>query len=95
LRYTKTQLNWWRDLVWAQTVTHARDWLAIHSTSDETREAVAAFHEKRAPRYEALRAAAVEGGRSCPSCGERGLAARHAYCPACGRKLSALAEGVP
>ena len=40
IRYTKTQLNWWRDLVWAQTVTHARDWLAIHSGSDETREAV-------------------------------------------------------
>ena len=47
LRYTKTQLNWWRDLVWSQTVTHARDWLAVHSTADETREAVAAFHEKR------------------------------------------------
>jgi len=43
LRYTKTQLNWWRDLVWSQTVTHARDWLAVHSTADETREAVAAF----------------------------------------------------
>ncbi|HYM52687.1 MAG TPA: enoyl-CoA hydratase/isomerase family protein [Candidatus Dormibacteraeota bacterium] len=95
MRYTKTQLNWWRDLVWGQTVTHARDWLAIHSTSDETREAVAAFHEKRSPRYEALRSTAVEGGRTCPQCGERGLAARHAYCPACGAKLSALAEGIP
>ncbi|MGH7342748.1 MAG: enoyl-CoA hydratase/isomerase family protein, partial [Candidatus Rokuibacteriota bacterium] len=61
LRYTKTQLNWWRDLVWSQTVTHARDWLSVHSTSDETREAVAAFHEKRAPRYEALRRLAAEG----------------------------------
>jgi enoyl-CoA hydratase/carnithine racemase len=95
LRYTKTQLNWWRDLVWAQTVTHARDWLAIHSTSDETREAVAAFHEKRAPRYDELRAAAAGGGRSCPSCGESGLSTRHAYCPACGANLSALAEGIP
>jgi enoyl-CoA hydratase/carnithine racemase len=34
LRYTKTQLNWWRDLVWSQTIEHARDWLAVHSTSD-------------------------------------------------------------
>ena len=32
MRYTKTQLNWWRDLVWSQTVHHARDWLAVHST---------------------------------------------------------------
>ena len=55
IRYTKTQLNWWADLVWAQTVTHARDWLAIHSGSDETREAVAAFHDKRAPTTRAAR----------------------------------------
>jgi len=55
LRYTKAQLNWWRDLVWSQTITHARDWLAVHSTADETREAVAAFHEKRPPRYDELR----------------------------------------
>jgi enoyl-CoA hydratase/carnithine racemase len=51
LRYTKTQLNWWRDLVWSQTVQHARDWLAVHSTADETKEAVAAFHDKRDPRF--------------------------------------------
>jgi enoyl-CoA hydratase/carnithine racemase len=96
VRYTKTQLNWWRDLVWAQTVTHARDWLAVHSTSDETREAVAAFHEKRVPRYDALRAAAAASeGRTCPSCGETGLSTRHAYCPGCGANLSALAEGIP
>src|ERR671911_353518 len=54
IRYTKTQLNWWRDLVWAQTVTHARDWLAIHSGSEETREAVRAFHDKRVPDYTRL-----------------------------------------
>jgi enoyl-CoA hydratase/carnithine racemase len=95
LRYTKTQLNWWRDLVWAQTVTHARDWLAVHSTSDETREAVAAFHEEREPHYDALRAAAVGGGRTCPSCGETGLSLRAAYCSGCGARLSALAEGIP
>jgi enoyl-CoA hydratase/carnithine racemase len=95
LRYTKAQLNWWRDLVWSQTVPHARDWLAVHSGSDETREAVAAFHEKRAPRYEELRAGAATGERTCPECGETGLALRHAYCPACGARLTALEEGVP
>ena len=35
LRYTKTQLNWWRDMVWSQTVQHARDWLP--STPPPTR----------------------------------------------------------
>src|SRR5919109_90193 len=87
MRYTKTQLNWWRDLVWSQTVEHARDWLAVHSTSDETREAVAAFHEKRPPRYEALRRLAAGQGRSCFACGASGLPARHRYCGYCGAEL--------
>jgi enoyl-CoA hydratase/carnithine racemase len=95
MRYTKAQLNWWRDLVWSQTVTHARDWLAIHSTSDETREAVAAFHEKREPRYGELRAAAGGGGQTCPECGESGLPPGYRFCPGCGAALTALQEGVP
>src|SRR2546423_9005488 len=28
-RYTKQQLNWWRDLSWNETVGHARDWLSL------------------------------------------------------------------
>jgi enoyl-CoA hydratase/carnithine racemase len=95
VRATKTHLNWWRDLVWAQTITHARDWLAIHSTSDETLEAVKAFHEKRAPRYDELRAASVGVGRRCPECGETGLPMRYHFCPGCGAALSALGEGIP
>ena len=95
LRYTKTQLNWWRDLVWAQTVTHARDWLAIHSTADETREAVAAFHEKRPPRFDGLRALAAGTGRTCPACGAAGLPAHHAYCGACGAALPSAFEAIP
>jgi enoyl-CoA hydratase/carnithine racemase len=95
IRYTRTQLNWWRDLVWAQTVTHARDWLAIHSGSYETREAVAAFHDKRPPRYDDLRAAGSVGGLTCPSCGQTGLPVGYAYCGACGAALTALEEGVP
>jgi len=95
IRYTKAQLNWWRDLVWSQTVTHARDWLAIHSTSSETKEAVAAFHEKRQPRYETLRTAATGTGRGCPECGEVGLPLHYKFCPGCGAALTALEEGVP
>jgi enoyl-CoA hydratase/carnithine racemase len=87
IRYTKAQLNWWRDLVWSQTITHARDWLAIHSTSDETKEAVDAFHEKREPRYDALRAMAVSP-RTCGRCGASGLPAGHGFCGVCGSPLT-------
>jgi len=94
LRYTKAQLNWWRDMAWSQTVSHARDWLAVHSTSDETREAVAAFHEKRAPRYDALRRLAA-APRTCAGCGAVGLPADHAYCGVCGSPLDSGFEAIP
>jgi enoyl-CoA hydratase/carnithine racemase len=87
IRYTKTQLNWWRDLVWSQTVQHARDWLAIHSTADETKEAVDAFHEKRAPRFAELRRQQASAGVTCPSCGETGLSATAKFCAECGVAL--------
>jgi len=54
-RYTKQQLNFWRDLSWHLTIGHGRDWLAIHNTSPETREGMRAFHEKRPPDYAELR----------------------------------------
>lgn len=54
-RYTKQQLNFWRDLSWHLTVGHGRDWLAIHNTSPETWEGVRSFGEKRPPDYEEIR----------------------------------------
>jgi enoyl-CoA hydratase/carnithine racemase len=54
-RYTKQQLNFWRDLSWHLTVGHGRDWLAIHNTSPETWEGVRSFNEKRAPDYDEIR----------------------------------------
>ena len=54
-RYTKQQLNFWRDLSWHLTIGHGRDWLAIHNTSPETWEGVQAFAEKRQPDYDELR----------------------------------------
>lgn len=54
-RYTKQQLNFWRDLSWNLTIGHGRDWLAIHNTSPETWEGVQSFLQKRAPDYAAIR----------------------------------------
>jgi enoyl-CoA hydratase/carnithine racemase len=54
-RYTKQQLNFWRDLSWHLTIGHGRDWLAIHNTSPETWEGVNSFAQKRPPDYGEIR----------------------------------------
>ncbi len=54
-RYTKQQLNFWRDLSWYLTIGQGRDWLAIHNTSPETWEGVRSFGEKRPPDYAEIR----------------------------------------
>jgi enoyl-CoA hydratase/carnithine racemase len=54
-RYTKQQLNFWRNLSWHLTIGQGRDWLAIHNTSPETWEGVHAFGEKRPPDYAEIR----------------------------------------
>jgi len=54
-RYTKQQLNFWRDLSWHLTIGHGRDWLSIHNTSPETWEGVRSFNQKREPDYLAIR----------------------------------------
>jgi enoyl-CoA hydratase/carnithine racemase len=62
-RYTKQQLNFWRDLSWHLTIGHGRDWLAIHNTSPETWEGVQSFLEKRKPDYEEIRRKWAEDDR--------------------------------
>ncbi len=97
LRYTKQQANFWKDLAWALTAGHARDWLSLHFASPEPWEGMTAFVEKRAPDYRGLRKRARDGGSSeylwgppaktCPACGARGLPAETAYCGKCGQRL--------
>jgi enoyl-CoA hydratase/carnithine racemase len=54
-RYTKQQLNFWRDFSWALTIGHLRDWLTVHTSALEIQEGIKAFTEKREIDYKALR----------------------------------------
>jgi len=96
-RYTRQQVNFWKDLSWNATIGHARDWLALHFASLEPWEGMTAFTEKREPEYRRLRELARDGGssefvwgppaRTCAACGAGGLPANLAYCGNCGEKL--------
>ena len=55
MRYTKQQLNFWREFSWHMTIGHARDWLSIHNRSPEVHEGCEAFLQKRAPDYDSMR----------------------------------------
>jgi len=56
MRYTKQQLNFWRDFSWSMTIGHVRDWLTVHTGSVEVAEGISAFAEKRPIDYGMLRA---------------------------------------
>ena len=97
-RYTKQQLNFWRDFSWHLTVGHARDWLTLHAGSAETHEGVHAFLEKRPVDYAGIRRRLAEGGsteflwgphtRTCGACGAEGLPEAFAFCGRCGGSLA-------
>jgi enoyl-CoA hydratase/carnithine racemase len=54
-RYTKQQLNFWRDFSWGMTIGHAKDWLTVHTSAPEILEGIRAFNEKRPIDYARLR----------------------------------------
>jgi len=96
-RYSKEQLNFWKELAWAVTAGHARDWLAVHATSWETHEGVESFLEKRRADFRKIREFAAAGQsselpwgsftRRCHSCGTKRLPEQFDYCGKCGSKL--------
>lgn len=59
LRYTKQQLNFWRDLSWNSTIGHAREWLTLHAGSLEVAEGLRAFRQKGEINYPAIRCKAA------------------------------------
>ncbi|MBM3266909.1 MAG: enoyl-CoA hydratase/isomerase family protein [Candidatus Sericytochromatia bacterium] len=97
LRYTKAQVNFWKDFSWHMTVGHARDWLSLHFVSPELHEGMGAFVDKRDPDYVGLRERARDGGsseylygpptRTCGTCQARGLPADFPHCGRCGAAL--------
>ena len=97
-RYTKQQVNFWKDLSWHSTVRHAQDWLSLHYACWEPLEGMNAFVEKRPPDYAMLRERAANGRSSeapwgapvqaCSACGAKNLPNDHEYCGACGERLS-------
>jgi enoyl-CoA hydratase/carnithine racemase len=96
-RYTKQQLNFWRDLSWHLTIGHARDWLTLHAGAAETYEGIRAFLEKRPVDYAGIRSRLAAGAstefvwgppaRTCPACGAQGLPAEFRFCGRCGAAL--------
>jgi naphthoate synthase len=92
IRYAKQQTNFWRDLPWALTVGHARDWLAVHADSDEVEEGLRAFYEKREVDYEGLREGASASGVRCGSCGAL-MPGGYKFCGQCGSELKEAPRG--
>ena len=96
-RYTITQLNYWKEMVWAATMRNATDWLTIHYTSAEPYEGMNAFVDKRPPDYIGLREKAARGESSeflwgpytqkCSECGAKGIPAEFNCCGVCGAKI--------
>jgi enoyl-CoA hydratase/carnithine racemase len=98
LRYTKQQVNFWKELSWHSTVGHGREWLSLHFANQEPHEGMNAFVEKRPPDVAGLRRRLAEGKggeflygrptRRCTSCGTKGLPEEFGFCGRCGAAIA-------
>jgi enoyl-CoA hydratase/carnithine racemase len=95
-RYTKQQLNFWRDFSWGMTIGHAREWLTLHAGSHEVAEGLRAFRKKTEMDYPKVHC--MEAGpapmfsghvdiKPCPNCQTK-MASDFAFCGQCGTKLN-------
>lgn len=97
-RYTRAQINFWKELSWHGTIGHARDWLTTHFACGEPNEGMRAFVEKRKVDYRGLRQKMADGGNiefmwgsysvNCPSCGAFGIPSEFSFCGKCGVELT-------
>lgn len=86
-RYTKQQLNFWKDLAWNMTIGHAKEWLSLHFASNEVKEGMQGFVEKRQPDYVGIREELPSYTRICNACGMKFLPKEYEFCGKCGEKL--------
>lgn len=96
-RYTKQQLNFWKDFSWNMTIGHAKDWLSLHFASLETHEGMSSFVEKKPVDYLKIRELAKNGEASetlwgsntkmCLNCNTKYLPDNFDFCGLCGAKL--------
>ncbi len=96
LRYAKTQLNVWGDLV-SHTFPQGRDFWVLESILPDLQMFANGFLEKKPVNWLELREKMAKGKpieypwgpatNKCPKCGAKYLPAEHQYCGACGAKL--------
>ena len=96
LRYTKQQLNFWRDFSWSMTIGHAREWLTLHAGSLETAEGLRSFRSKSEINYPQIHCKEAASDwqfaghvevQDCPSCGAK-MSSNFAFCGQCGKQIS-------
>jgi enoyl-CoA hydratase/carnithine racemase len=97
-RYTKQQVNYWKEAAWFATVGHARDWLSTHFTTLEPYEGMQAFVEKRKVDFRGMRERMLTDESSefvwgayektCGSCGAKGIPSQFEFCGKCGAALT-------
>ena len=98
-RYTKAQVNFWKDLAWHATAPHARDWLSTHYTCLEPHEGMTAFVEKRKVDFVGMRRRMADPNgsseflwgpyaKTCAKCGAKGIPAHFEFCGKCGAGLT-------
>ncbi len=83
-RYTKQQLNVWRDFSWGITIGHARDWLTVHTSAPEIFEGIDSFKNKKPIDYEKVRKGLLA---QCSACGAT-MPVRYSFCGECGKELA-------